>query len=99
MKSLEEDDGYSSTTSRYLNHPSRPMSIEVDDCGFKRDSENLVIGPESSNVSSRHHFGTHGIKPNLMKDQDKKQYFNSLSGRGGRAGQQVQPFLYQTKMI
>ena len=95
MKSLEEDDGYSSTTSRYLNHPSRPMSIEVDG-GFKRDSENLVIGPESSNVSSRHHFGTHGIKPNLMKDQEKKQYFNSLSGRGG---QLVQPFLYQTKMI
>ncbi len=72
MKSLEED-GFSSTTSRYLNHPSRPMSIMVDEMIIKRDSENLAIGPDSSgNVSSRHHFGTHGIKPNLMVNQDKK---------------------------
>ena len=70
MKSLEED-GLSSTTSRYLNHLSRPMSI-MDEITLKRDSENLIIGPDSGNVSSRHHFGTHGLKPNLMMNQDKK---------------------------
>lgn len=41
--------------------------------------ENLLLGPESGQVSNRHHFGTHGIKPNLMMNQERKYIFNQFT--------------------